>query len=80
MTRPVATIASDFTALQAFLEKAADLVDRRPAFERAFAGLDLNEAVAMTEAAPDGPGRLVVIVRPPPRWVDLFRKHGGVWP
>ena len=78
------TVRGDFAALQAFLEKAADLADRSPAFEAALGTLDLNDAVLTSEAGGEAGGasggQFVVVARPAPRWVDLFRRHGGVWP
>jgi len=79
MTLRDTKLRGDFAALQAFLEKAADLADRSPAFETALGSLDLNAAVLEVEwvAFPD---LAVVVARPAPAWVALFRKYGGVWP
>ena len=79
MTLRDTQLRGDFAALQAFLARASDLIDRSPAFEAALGALDLNAIVLDVEwvAFPD---LAVVVARPAPAWVDLLRKHGGEWP
>ena len=70
----------DFTALQVFLEKAAELRNASPDFERAFGVARLDGALVEHDPKASGPTTTVLVVRPAPAWIETFRKHGGVWP